>query len=73
NQEKEIVERNQGNIKRLMNHIEQELHLSAIIQLKLSDGLNKSLMQQRLIQLQTIKTNLQVELINYNESIGGVN
>ncbi|KKK59352.1 hypothetical protein LCGC14_3035270 [marine sediment metagenome] len=68
NEEKEIVERNKGNIKELMNHLENELHLSAIIQNKLSDGLQKSLMQQRSIHLQIIKTNFQIELIKYEEN-----
>lgn len=68
NQAEEIVFRNDGDIDDLFNHIEQEIHLTAIIQFKLEEGLYKSFLQAKLIQLQIIKTEFQQAKIKYQQN-----
>ncbi len=65
NQAEEIVLRNKGNIDDLICHINQEIHISAIMFEKLNDGIYNSFLQVKLEQLQIIKSELQVALDNY--------
>ena len=65
NQAEEIVNRNKGNIKDLLKHIEQDIHITAIMQQRLDDGIHKSFLQAKLIQLQQIKSELQQALSRY--------
>lgn len=67
NQEEEIVFRNKGEIDGLLNHIEQEIHLNSIIRFKISDGLQKFLLELKLTQLHEIKLSLQQAIIKYKE------
>jgi len=50
----------------LLHHIEQDLHLQSIMQHNLPNGLNKTIAQERTIQLLKIKSNLQIALLEYN-------
>jgi len=65
NQAEEIVSRNEGDINDLINHINQEIRVSTIINKKLDDGLYKNFIQEKTKQLLTIKSELQQALIKY--------
>lgn len=68
-QAEEIVERNEGNINELILHINKEIHLNSIMNKNLTDGMLKTISQQRAIQLQLIKTELQISLVKYNKEL----
>jgi len=68
NQAEEIVSRNEGDINDLINHINQEIRVSTIINKKLDDGLYKNFIQEKTKQLLTIKSELQQALIKYQKA-----
>ena len=68
-QEEEIVFRNEGDIDDLLNHIQQEIHLNSIIQLKLPDSVQKSILKVKLTQLYEIKLGLQQALDKWNKEL----
>ncbi len=68
NQAEEIVSRNKGNVDDLVNHLNQEIHVSAIMLQRMGEGSNKSYLEAKLIQLQQIKVELQQALIKYQVS-----
>ena len=68
-QAEEIVFRNKGDIKDLLHHIDQEIHINSIMSLSLEDGLLKNITQAKASQLQLIKTELQIALDKYQKKI----
>ena len=63
----EIVERNSGEINDLINHIEQELHVNSILSFKMDNSIFKRFLQEKVLKLQLLKTELQQALEEYNQ------
>ena len=68
-QAEEIVQRNKGNIDDLLNHINQEIHISAIIHLRLPSSLYKIFLNSKIVQLQEIKIELLQAQIEYQNNL----
>ena len=62
----EIINRNKGDVQDLILHLDQEIHLNSILAKSLKRGILKTISQEKGMQFQLLKTELQIGLIKYN-------
>ncbi len=65
----DLIIRNNGDVKDFLHHIDQDLLLQSMLAYKLKDGFAKDFTHERMLQLQALKSEIQLGLTLYNNNL----
>ncbi len=65
----DLIIRNNGDVKDFLHHIDQDLLLQSMLAYKLKEGIAKDFTHERMLQLQALKSEIQLGLTLYNNNL----